>query len=72
MKFKDSTQYYHEVLKHIPPCSEPIFEDPEMQKRIWGQKWGACYRLPTSFDPKSYELSKLEYRIRYKNIHFAD
>ena len=27
MKLKDSQQYYHEVLKRIPPRPLPVFED---------------------------------------------
>ena len=40
MGFKDSPQYYHEVLKLIPPRPTPAFEDPEMQVRVWGRRWG--------------------------------
>jgi len=40
MKFKDSPQYYHEVLKLIPPKSNPVFEDEGMQTRVWGKRWG--------------------------------
>ena len=41
MSLKNSLQYYHEVLKRIPPKSHPIFEDNEMQIRVWGRRWGA-------------------------------
>jgi N-dimethylarginine dimethylaminohydrolase len=40
MKLKDTQQYYHEVLKRIPPRSHPVFEDPAMQERVWGRQWG--------------------------------
>ena len=40
MSLKDSPQYYHEVLKRIPPRAEPPFEDDAMQARVWGRRWG--------------------------------
>ena len=40
MALKDTPQYYHEVLKRIPPRALPAFEEPEMQKRVWGRRWG--------------------------------
>lgn len=40
MKLKDTQQYYHEVLKRISPKSHPVFEDPAMQERVWGKRWG--------------------------------
>jgi N-dimethylarginine dimethylaminohydrolase len=40
MSLKDSGQYYHEVLKRIPPRPLPAFEDPAMQERVWGRRWG--------------------------------
>src|SRR5262245_24231890 len=40
MALRDSGQYYHEVLKRIPPRALPAFEDPGMQARVWGQRWG--------------------------------
>lgn len=40
MSLKDSGQYYHEVLKRIPPRALPAFESPEMQERVWGRRWG--------------------------------
>jgi N-dimethylarginine dimethylaminohydrolase len=40
MSLKDTQQYYHEVLKRIPPQATPVFEDTEMQKRVWGKRWG--------------------------------
>ena len=35
MSLRNSGQYYHEVLKRIPPRSLPAFESPEMQERVW-------------------------------------
>jgi N-dimethylarginine dimethylaminohydrolase len=29
------------VLKRMPPRPTPIFEDPDMQVRVWGRRWGA-------------------------------
>ncbi|MBW2367650.1 MAG: amidinotransferase [Deltaproteobacteria bacterium] len=40
MSLKDSPQYYHEVLKLIPPRPTPVFEAEEMQTRVWGRRWG--------------------------------
>jgi len=40
LSLKDSPQYLHEVLKRIPPRPLPLFEDPEMQERVWGRRWG--------------------------------
>jgi N-dimethylarginine dimethylaminohydrolase len=40
LNLKESSQYYHEVLKRIQPQSLPPFEDPEMQERVWGRRWG--------------------------------
>lgn len=40
MSLKESEQYYHEVLKRIPPRPFPAFEDPGMQERVWGRRWG--------------------------------
>ncbi len=40
MSLKDSGQYYHEVLKRIPPQALPVFEDEAMQERVWGRRWG--------------------------------
>jgi N-dimethylarginine dimethylaminohydrolase len=40
MSLKDSGQYYHEVLKRIPPRALPAFEDEAMQERVWGRRWG--------------------------------
>lgn len=37
---KDSSQYYHRVLMRIPPKALPDFYDEEMQKRVWGKRWG--------------------------------
>src|SRR5678815_3445598 len=40
MSLQDSGQYYHEVLKRIPPRDLPAFEDEAMQERVWGRRWG--------------------------------
>ena len=40
MSLKDTQQYYHEVLKRIPPKALPAFEEPGMQERVWGRRWG--------------------------------
>ncbi len=40
MSLRNSSQYYHAVLKRIPPRATPPFEDPDMQKRVWGRRWG--------------------------------
>lgn len=40
MSLKGSPQYYHEVLKRIPPRALPAFEDEAMQERVWGRRWG--------------------------------
>ena len=40
MSLQNSPQYYHEVLKAIPPRPTPAFEDEEMQARVWGRSWG--------------------------------
>ena len=40
MSLKDSPEYYHEVLKRIPPRAVPPFEDEAMQARVWGRRWG--------------------------------
>jgi N-dimethylarginine dimethylaminohydrolase len=40
MSLRDSGQYYHEVLKRIPPRAFPPLEDPDMQARVWGRRWG--------------------------------
>jgi N-dimethylarginine dimethylaminohydrolase len=40
MGLKDSGQYYHAVLKRIPPQASPVFEDEAMQERVWGRRWG--------------------------------
>src|SRR6266705_5703889 len=42
MSLRDSGQYYHEVLKRIPPRDLPAFEDEAMQERVWGGGAGAC------------------------------
>jgi N-dimethylarginine dimethylaminohydrolase len=39
-ELKNSDAYYHVVLERMPPRAEPAFEDPEMQTRVWGQRWG--------------------------------
>ena len=40
MSLQNSGQYYHEVLKRIPPRDLPAFEDEAMQERVWGRRWG--------------------------------
>ncbi|MBW2153758.1 MAG: amidinotransferase [Deltaproteobacteria bacterium] len=40
MSLKETPQYYHEVLKAIPPRATPPFEDEDMQIRVWGRRWG--------------------------------
>ncbi len=40
MSLRNSSQYYHVVLQRIPPRPLPPFEDPDMQKRVWGRRWG--------------------------------
>ena len=40
MSLKDTPEYYHEVLKRIPPRAVPAFEDEAMQARVWGRRWG--------------------------------
>lgn len=47
MALKDTPQYYHEVLKRIPPRATPVFEDEEMQKRVWGRRWGVYNDVET-------------------------
>ncbi|PYM60328.1 MAG: amidinotransferase [Candidatus Rokuibacteriota bacterium] len=47
MSLKDSGQYYHEVLKRIPPRAFPVFEDPGMQERVWGRRWGVYHDVGT-------------------------
>ena len=37
---KDSSMYYHVVLERITPKATPAFEVPEMQERVWGNRWG--------------------------------
>jgi N-dimethylarginine dimethylaminohydrolase len=32
--------YYHTVLERIKPQASPAFEDPGMQERVWGRRWG--------------------------------
>lgn len=39
-KLRDSSHYYHAVLERIPPKAKPVFEDGEMQRRVWGRRWG--------------------------------
>jgi hypothetical protein len=41
MSLKDSPEYYHEVLKRIPPRAVPAFEDEAMQAGC-GAGAGAC------------------------------
>src|SRR5215475_9613097 len=40
MSLKDTPEYYHEVLKRIPPRALPAFEEEGMQARVWGRRWG--------------------------------
>jgi N-dimethylarginine dimethylaminohydrolase len=40
VSLRDSPQYYHEVLKQMPPRPAPPFEEEEMQIRVWGRRWG--------------------------------
>jgi N-dimethylarginine dimethylaminohydrolase len=40
MSLRDSPQYYHVVLERIPPRATPAFEEEDMQKRVWGRRWG--------------------------------
>src|SRR5436309_422712 len=47
MSLKDSGQYYHAVLKRIPPRAFPVFEDPGMQERVWGRRWGVYHDVGT-------------------------
>lgn len=39
-KMRDSSMYYHVVLERIQPKASPAFEDEEMQRRVWGRRWG--------------------------------
>lgn len=39
-RLSDSSMYYHVVLEHMTPRALPAFEDEEMQKRVWGRRWG--------------------------------
>jgi N-dimethylarginine dimethylaminohydrolase len=32
--------YYHVVLERIQPKPSPAFEEEEMQRRVWGRRWG--------------------------------
>jgi N-dimethylarginine dimethylaminohydrolase len=40
MRLNQTSNYYHEVLKRIPPKATPVFEDEDMQIRVWGRRWG--------------------------------
>jgi N-dimethylarginine dimethylaminohydrolase len=40
MELRQSPQYYHEVLKHMSPKPSPVFEEEDMQVRVWGRRWG--------------------------------
>ncbi len=40
MSLRHTPDYYHLVLKRIPPQAEPGFEDEAMQERVWGRRWG--------------------------------
>ncbi len=37
---RSSSQYYHVVLSRIPPRATPVFHEEEMQRRVWGRRWG--------------------------------
>lgn len=39
-KLSESSIYYHVVLEKIVPKASPAFEEEEMQKRVWGRRWG--------------------------------
>ncbi len=39
-QLKNSSQYYHRVLQRIPPQALPAFQDEDMQRRVWGRRWG--------------------------------
>jgi N-dimethylarginine dimethylaminohydrolase len=39
-KIGGSSMYYHIVLERIPPRALPPFEEEEMQRRVWGRRWG--------------------------------
>lgn len=39
-KINDSSMYYHVVLERIIPQASPAFEDEDMQRRVWGRRWG--------------------------------
>lgn len=39
-KLSSSSLYYHIVLEKIPPKAAPAFETEEMQRRVWGRRWG--------------------------------
>jgi N-dimethylarginine dimethylaminohydrolase len=41
VRLQGSPQNYQAVLQRIPPRPTPIFEDPDMQVRVWGCRWGA-------------------------------
>jgi N-dimethylarginine dimethylaminohydrolase len=40
MSPKQSAQYYHRVLERILPKAKPVFEDEDMQERVWDRRWG--------------------------------
>jgi len=40
LSLKQSPQYYHRVLEQIQPKARPVFEDEQMQERVWGRRWG--------------------------------
>jgi N-dimethylarginine dimethylaminohydrolase len=46
-KIRDSSMYYHVVLERIPPRAAPAFEEEEMQRRVWGRRWGVCNDVGT-------------------------
>lgn len=40
MSLRPTPAYYHVVLERFPPQAAPPFEDPAMQERVWGRRWG--------------------------------
>lgn len=39
-RMRDSSMYYHVVLERIHTKASPAFEEAEMQRRVWGRRWG--------------------------------
>ncbi len=44
---RNTEAYYHVVLERIPPRATPAFHEPEMQERVWGQRWGVLNDVGT-------------------------